>query len=361
MAGSVLVRTLVTAVPSIKRLTVGISSALRPIDPSFFEPLPQLAALRELEIFSLLDVAVHLIASLDRLTVIRLPSTSLVQGEVQLLVNMPSLRELSARNMHLDDEVDSSTSALQLLDLQFLPPYPEGGLLLPLRPGMKLRIQSWRLRWHLGPATTQEEVSAAAATVAKAAAFLTSFLEPSDRDTFTLNWDALPGGAAGLGTAGVLLALAPLLPALRCEGISLEHWAVDAAHIKAIAGVMPSVKLLNFHTCHVTSEAWMGMHALSACSHIWFQGSTRVSASDVSKFALSIQRGCKINLQMDDDEYNPERYPEDPLGGAPARAHLRQSLSDINSKRLQAGEPPVDVVFHTDRTPIDSLDIFDEF
>ena len=103
MAGSFLVKTLVAAVPSIKRLTVGISSAPYPIDPSFFEPLYQLAALRELEIFSLLDVAVHLLATLELLTVIRLPCTALVQGEVQLLVNMPSLRELSAWNMHLDD------------------------------------------------------------------------------------------------------------------------------------------------------------------------------------------------------------------------------------------------------------------
>ena len=226
---------------------------------------------------------------------------------------------------------------------------------------MKLIIQSWSLRWHLGPATTQEEVSAAAATVAKAAAFLTSFLEPSDRDTITLNWDALPVDAAGLGTAGVLLALAPLLSVLRFEEVSLEHWIVDAAHVQAIAGIMPFIKLLNFHTCRVTSEAWMGMHTLSACSRIWFQGSTRVSSSDVSKFAQTIQRGCKLNLQMDDDDYNTERYPEDPLGGAPARAHLRQSLSDIYSKRQQAGEPSVDVVFHTDLTPIDNLDIFDEF
>ena len=214
-------------------------------------------------------------------------------------------------------------------------------------------VRSWKCRWYLGPATTQEEVGAAAATVAKAAAFLASVLEPSDRDTITLNWDALPGEAAGLGTAGVLSELAPLLSVLRFVGVSLEHWAVDAAHIQAIAGIMPFIKLLNFHTCRVTSEAWMGMHNLSACSCIWFQGSTRVSTSDVSYIVQTVPRGCKLHLQRYDDEYNPERYPEDPLGGAPARARLRQSLSDIYSKRQQAGEPPVDVKFHTDRTPID--------
>ena len=352
MADNYFVRTLVATVPAIERLTVDISSEPYQITPSFFETLPQLPALRELEILSF-DVAVHLITSLERLAVIRLPSTSLVQSEVQLLVNMPSLRVLSARSMHLDDEVDNNTSALQLLDLQILPPCPAWVLLLPLKPGMKLMVRSWKFRWYLGPATTQEEVGAATATAAKAAAFLASFLEPSDRGIISLNWDALPGDAAGPGTAGLLWALAPLLSVLRFDGVSLEHWAVDAAHIQAIAGIMPFIKLLDFHTCRVTNEAWMGMHTLSACSRIWFQGSTHVSIDDVSCFVQTIQRGCELHLQRDDDEYNPERYPEDPLGGAPARARLRQSLSDIYSKRQQAGEPPVDVKFHTDRTPID--------
>lgn len=87
------------------------------------------------------------------------------------------------------------------------------------------------------------------------------------RNMITLNWDASPSGAAVLGTASILSALAPLLTVLRFHCVGLESWAaVDAAHIQAIAGIMPGLELLSFHTCHVTSKAWLQMQTLSACS-----------------------------------------------------------------------------------------------
>lgn len=131
-AGDVLVRTLIAAVPSVMRLNIGLEPS-----PSFFGLLPQLAALRELGILSdgSIENTVHLLASLERLTAIRLPCTMLFQGEVQALVYMLFLRELSARSMYLEDEVDSSASAWRFWSFIFC--------------RLALKGSSFTL-WHLG-------------------------------------------------------------------------------------------------------------------------------------------------------------------------------------------------------------------
>ena len=72
------------------------------------------APLRELEISirgELARDAVQLISQLPRLATLRLPFSTLLQDEVQLLADMPSLRELSVRDMRLETEVDVSRCA----------------------------------------------------------------------------------------------------------------------------------------------------------------------------------------------------------------------------------------------------------
>ena len=368
-ASRTLIEALATTFPSMSRLRLSLSvqriTAHHAPEPasSFFSALTLLPApLRELEISirgELARDAVQLISQLPRLATLRLPFSTLLQDEVQLLADMPSLRELSVRDMRLETEVDVSRCAWELLEFGFLTLQREETLLLPLRPGLRLNVRSG-LEWHLGRAATQVQVEAAAAWVAEIAACLASCMVPSAYDVVTLRWDEVPDNAAAVAaTAGVLSALAPLASVRRPSDLFLEHWAVEEAHIRAIAQVAPLLSWLGFRCCSLAGQAWVRLHdLLASCSDLWFEGSTRVSVADFTAFALTVKRGCKLHLQAPEpgSRWEVELEAQDPIGGAAAGAGMRRFRTELARQRVQAGLPPVEILFNAVSGPVPSLE-----
>ena len=287
------------------------------------------------------------VAGLSGLSTLRLPSMILRQDEVQLLANMPNLRELSVSGMQLSTAIDARMCAWRRLDLIEVADSPAQALVLPLKHGMQLRIHR-TISWTLGPATTAAEVAAEARTLAQASELISSCLCDPPPAHLSLMWpsdgedDHTPRPAAGR-TAELMAALAPF--ATIAWHLSLHLFAVDAAEAQAIASALPCSSSLKFIDCLVTSQAWVQLHGLQCCNYIDIRGYTAINASDVLLFASTVRQGCKLRLERDWREELDDGEEEwfDPIGEA--RDTILEAMPALFSHRQKTGRPLVEIVF----------------
>ena len=274
---------------------------------------------------------------------------NLIQDEVQLLANMPNLRELSVSSMRLSTAIDARICAWRRLELRVISGSPSQASFLPLKPGMELRLHH-NISWTLGPATTAAEVAAEARTLAQASELISGCLCGPPPTHLCLMWpsdgdhdeDHIPRPAAGR-TAELIAALAPF--ATIAWHLTLYLFTVDAAEAQAIASALPCSSSLQFIDCLVTSEAWVQLHELQFCNYIDIRGYTAVNASDVLLFASTVRQGCKIHLERDWREELGEEWV-DPL--EEARDTIVAAMPALFSHRQKTGRPLVEIVFDLD-------------